>query len=187
MMLGFYGMLFELQNPGSILPGVIGGICLILAFLAFSVLPLNYAGLALIALALVFFVAEIKVVSHGILTAGGVLALILGSLILFGTGGGAPRLSLAVIAAATMTTAAFFLLVVGKGLMAQRLPVRTGRRGLVGVHAVVAERLAPQGLVKIGEEIWTAVSNAPVDAGVEVEITGVDGLKLRVRPLAKEA
>jgi membrane-bound serine protease (ClpP class) len=187
MMLGFYGMLFELQNPGSILPGVVGGICLILAFLAFSVLPLNYAGLALIGLALVFFVAEIKVASHGILTAGGVLALILGSLILFGTGGGAPRLSLAVIAAATLATTAFFLLVVGKGLMAQRLPVKTGRQGLLGVHAVVAERLGPQGLVKIGDEIWTAVSNAPVETGAEVEITGVDGLKLRVRPLAKEA
>jgi len=103
------------------------------------------------------------------------------------TGGGAPRLSLAVIAAATLVTAGFFLLVVGKGLMAQRLPVKTGRLGLLGVHAVVAERLGPQGLVKIGDEIWTAVSNAPVEAGAEVEITGVDGLTLRVRPLAKEA
>src|SRR5439155_9264806 len=101
MMLGFYGLLFDLQNPGPLLPGVVGGICLILAFLAFSVLPVNYAGLALIALAIVFFVAEIKVPTHGVLTAGGVLALVLGSLILFETGGGGPRLSWAVIAGVT--------------------------------------------------------------------------------------
>jgi membrane-bound serine protease (ClpP class) len=187
MMLGFYGLLFELQNPGSILPGVVGGICLILAFLAFSVLPLNYAGLALIALALVFFVAEIKVASHGILTAGGVLALVLGSLILFGTGGGAPRLSWAVIAAATVATVGFFAVVVGKGLTAQRRRVTTGWQGMVGRRVVAVGRLAPQGTVRIGDELWSAVSSTPVDAGAEVEITGVNGLVLRVRPLAKEA
>jgi membrane-bound serine protease (ClpP class) len=187
MMLGFYGLMFELQNPGAILPGVVGGICLILAFLAFSVLPVNYAGVALILLAIVFFVAEIKVASHGVLTAGGVLALVLGSLILFDTHGAGPRLSWGVIAAAALATTAFFALVVGAGLAAQRRRVATGAPGLIGVRVVAVERLDPEGRVRFGEEIWNAVSSAPVDAGAEVEITGVDGLRLRVRTPAKEA
>jgi membrane-bound serine protease (ClpP class) len=186
MLLGFYGVMFELQNPGAILPGVVGGICLILAFLALSVLPVNYAGIALIILAMIFFIAEIKVASHGILGAGGVIALILGSMILFsGTGPG--RLSLTVILVATGVTALFFLLVVGAGLRAQARPVKTGSAGLVGQRAVVIERLAPDGSVRLGDEIWRAIANTPVEAGSAVEITGVEGLTLRVRPMAKEA
>jgi membrane-bound serine protease (ClpP class) len=187
MMLGFYGMLFELQNPGSVVPGVVGAICLILAFLAFSVLPVNYAGLALIGLAIVFFVAEVKVASHGVLTAGGVLALVLGSLILFEPGVGMPRLSWGVIAAAALATTGFFAAVVGAGLAAQRRRVTTGRQGLIGLHAVTLDRLGPEGRVRIGDEVWSAISKTPVDPGAGVEITGVDGLRLTVRPLAKEA
>jgi membrane-bound serine protease (ClpP class) len=187
MMLGFYGLLFELQSPGSVLPGVVGAICLILAFLAFSVLPVNYAGLALIALAIVFFAAEIKVASHGVLTAGGVLALVLGSLILFESGGSGPRLSWAVIAAAVLATTGFFVFVVGAGIMAQRRRITTGRQGLVGGRAIVVERLEPEGRVRVGGELWTAASETPVGVGDEVEILGVVGLKLTVRPSAKEA
>jgi membrane-bound serine protease (ClpP class) len=186
MMLGFYGLLFELQNPGAILPGVVGGICLILAFLALSVLPVNYAGIALILLAVVFFLAEIKVASHGLLGAGGVISLLLGSLILFEGGGPGLRLSWAVIVAATMSTSAFFLLLVAAGLRAQKRRVTTGRQGLIGARAVVVERL-PNGRVVLGGEIWSARSDSPLDVGSEVEITGMDGLRLRVRPLAKEA
>jgi membrane-bound serine protease (ClpP class) len=186
MLLGFYGVMFELQNPGAILPGVVGGICLILAFLALSVLPVNYAGIALILLAMVFFIAEIKVASHGILGAGGVIALILGSMILFhGTGVG--RLSLVVVLVATAVTALFFLLVVGAGLRAQARRVTTGSAGMVGQRAVVIERLAPDGTVRLGDEIWKAVASTPVEAGNAVEITGIEGLTLRVRPMAKEA
>jgi membrane-bound serine protease (ClpP class) len=187
MMLGFYGLLFELQNPGAILPGVVGGICIILAFLAFSVLPVNYAGVALILLAIVFFLAEIKVASHGLLGAGGVVALVLGSLILFEGGGPGLQLSWGVIAAATLATIAFFGLVVGAGLMAQRRRVTTGRQGLVGARAVAVERLAREGRVRLGDELWNAVSEVPVEPGMEVEITAVDGLLLRVRPSVKEA
>ena len=186
MLLGFYGIMFELQNPGAILPGVVGGICLILAFLALSVLPVNYAGIALILLAMVFFIAEVKVASHGILGAGGVIALILGSMILFhGTGVG--RLSLVVVLVATGVTALFFLMVVGAGLRAQARRVTTGSAGLVGQRAVVIERLAPDGTVRLGDEIWKAVASTPVEAGNAVEITGIEGLTLRVRPMAKEA
>jgi membrane-bound serine protease (ClpP class) len=186
MLLGFYGVLFELQNPGAILPGVVGGICLILAFLALSVLPVNTAGIALIVLAMVFFVAEIKVVSHGMLAAGGVLSLLLGSLILFQGSGGTARVSLGVVLVATAVTTAFFLFVVGAGLRAQKRKVATGAPGLVGQRAVAIGRLAPDGMVKIGDEIWRAVASSPVEAGESVEITGVEGLTLRVRPVAKE-
>ena len=187
MMLGFYGMLFELQNPGSLLPGIVGGICLILAFLAFSVLPVNYAGVALILLAVVFFLAEIKVASHGLLSAGGVLALVLGSLILFDTQGSGLRLSWAVVAAAALATSGFFAFVVGAGLKAQRRRVATGSQGLVGRQAVAMERLDPRGRVRIGDELWNAVSSVPVEVGTPLEITGLDGLLLHVRPWAKEA
>jgi membrane-bound serine protease (ClpP class) len=187
LMLGFYGLLFELQSPGAILPGVVGGICLILAFLAFSTLPVNYAGIALIVLAILFFLAEIKVTSHGLLAAGGVLSLLLGSIILFEGGSGAPRLSWAVILGATASTAGFFLFIVGAGLRAQKRRVTTGAQGLLGLTAVVTERLAPEGRVRVHGEYWNAVSGVPLEPGREVEITGVDGLILRVRPLAKEA
>jgi len=184
MMLGFYGLLFELQNPGAILPGIVGGICLILAFLALSTLPVNYAGVALIVLAIVFFLAEVKVASHGLLATGGVISLVLGSTILFQ--GSGTRVSWAIIAGATGATAVFFLFIVGKGLSAQRLRVATGRRGLVGTRAFALGRLAPAGQVRIGGELWNATSDSEVEAGTEVVVTGVEGLTLRVRP-AKEA
>jgi membrane-bound serine protease (ClpP class) len=186
MLLGFYGLLFELQNPGAILPGVVGGISLILAFLALSTLPVNYAGIALILLAVVFFIAEIKVASHGLLAAGGVLSLILGSIILFQ--GEGVHVSYSIIAGATITTAAFFLFVIGAGLRAQRAAVLTGWKGLVGARAVVVERLSPRGRVRVGSELWDAVcdSSAGIDVGADVVIVGVDKLMLHVRPAAKE-
>ncbi len=184
MLLGFYGLLFELQNPGAILPGVVGGICLILAFLALSALPVNYAGIALIVLAIAFFLAEIKVVSHGLLATGGVISLVLGSMILF-QGEGA-RLSWGIIVGATAATAVFFLFIVGKGLAAQARRVATGRRGLVGQRAVALGRLAPTGQVRFGGEIWNARSEAEVAEGSEVVITGVEGLTLHVRPIQED-
>ena len=185
LMLGFYGLLFELQNPGAVLPGVVGGISLILAFLALSTLPVNYAGIALIMLAIVFFIAEIKVASHGLLAAGGILAMLLGSMILYR--GEGSRLAWPVLIGVTASTALFFLLVIGAGLRAQRLPVTTGLSGMVGRRGRVVERLAPRGRVELPGELWNAVSDEMVEAGTEVEVVGAEQLTLRVRPVAKEA
>jgi membrane-bound serine protease (ClpP class) len=135
----------------------------------------------------VFFVAEIKVPTHGVLTAGGILALVLGSLILFETGGAGPRLSWAVIAGATLATTAFFGFLVAAGIAAQQRRVTTGRQGLIGARAVALDGLIPEGRVRIGGELWSAVSETPVEPGANVEITGMNGLRLSVRPLAKEA
>jgi membrane-bound serine protease (ClpP class) len=186
-MLGFYGLLFELQNPGAILPGVVGGICLVLAFLALSTLPVNYAGVALIVLALVFFIAEIKVASHGLLGAGGVVALVLGSLILFKGPGEFARVSLPIVLGGALSTALFFLFLVGKGVAAQRLKPASGREALVGSRAWALSALLPQGQVRLHGEIWSARSDSPVEVGGEVEVVSVDGLTLVVRPVRKEA
>ena len=185
LMLGFYGLLFELQNPGAILPGVVGGISLILAFLALSTLPVNYAGIALILLAVVFFIAEVKVASHGLLAAGGIIAMLLGSMILYR--GEGSRLAWPVLLGVTASTTLFFLLVVGAGLRAQRRTVTTGIGGMVGRRARVVERLAPRGRVELLGELWNAVSDEMVEAGMEVEVMGAEQLTLRVRPVAKEA
>jgi len=184
LMLGFYGVLFELQNPGAILPGVVGGICLILAFLSLSTLPINAAGIALIVLGLVFFLAEVKVASHGVLGAGGVLAVLLGSLILFR---GGMTVAWPVVLGVTGATALFFLFVIGAGLRAQRAAVTTGSPGLVGAHGRALRRLDPDGQVEVKGEIWNAEAESPVDAGGEVVVTAVNQLTLRVRPASQEA
>ena len=180
LMLGFYGLLFELQNPGAILPGIVGGICIILAFFALSTLPVNYAGIALLVLAGAFFLAEIKVASHGLLAAGGVIAMLLGSLFLFE--GDGVRVSWAVILGGTVTTSVFFLVIVAAGLRAQQRAVTTGSAGMIGVHAMVLERVAPVGRVRLGDETWNARSAQDIEAGTEVEIMSVDRLTLVVRP-----
>ena len=184
LMLGFYGLLFEMQNPGAILPGVVGGISLVLALLSLSVLPVNGAGVALLVLGMGFLLAEIKVHSHGMLTLGGALALALGGLILFE---GSPlHVSLALVAAVTTVTLLFFVFVIGAGVRARRRPVVNGSAGLLGVRAVVCEALAPAGRVRIGAEVWNATASVVVATGVVVEVTGVDGLTLRVRPAIRE-
>lgn len=180
--LGFLGLYFELMNPGAILPGVVGGICLILAFFGLSVLPVNYAGVALIFLAVVLFIAEIKITSYGMLTVAGVISLVLGSLMLFKTPEPALRVSLELIAA----LAVFSLGVVGFLLMmalrARRTPVRTGWEGLLHETGTARTALTPAGKVFVHGELWNAVSDEPVAPGEPVEVTGVHNLTLAVRP-----
>lgn len=184
MMLGFYGLIFELQNPGAILPGVVGGICLLLAFFALSTLPVNAAGIALVVLGLAFLLAEIKVASHGLLAVGGTLSLALGTLLLFRSG--TVRVDPVLVVAGTALTAGFFLWVIGAGLRAGRRKVTTGAPGLVGMHGVVVERIAGGGMVRIGDELWSATSDAELDTGAEVEVVSVSGLQLSVRALRRE-
>jgi membrane-bound serine protease (ClpP class) len=184
MMLGFYGLIFEMQNPGAILPGVVGGISLLLSFFALSTLPVNSTGVALLVLGLAFLLAEVKVHSHGLLATGGAVALLLGGLMLFKAD--TLHVALPVLLGCTAATVLFFLGLVGAGMRAQKAPVTTGASALVGRHAVVVERLAPAGRVRIDGEVWNAVAEAAAETGSEVTILGADGLTLRVRPAHKE-
>jgi membrane-bound serine protease (ClpP class) len=179
--LGFYGLLFELSNPGSILPGVVGGICILLAFLAFQALPVNMTGVLLIVFAMILFAVEVKVQSHGILAVGGVVALVLGSLILLGGEGPAMRVSKTVIGTVVVTTVLFFTFVVGAAYRAQRRKVSTGWEGLVGERGVALTDLAPAGRVFVHGEYWEADAAEPVEKGAKVVVDRVDGMRLRVR------
>jgi membrane-bound serine protease (ClpP class) len=184
MMLGFYGLIFELQNPGSVLPGVVGGISLVLAFFALSTLPVNTAGVALLILGLGFLVAEIKVHSHGILAVGGAVSLLLGAIMLFQAG--TVRVALPVVLAGTAITVLFFLGIIGAGLRARARPVTTRAGGLMGRRGVVLERLAPGGRVRIGDEVWNAKADAPLETGTAVEVVELQGMVVRVRPARQE-
>jgi len=183
MLVAVYGIMGELSNPGAIFPGVLGVIALILALYMSAVLPVNAAGLALIALALALFVIDVFAPSHGILTAGGIIAFLLGSLMLFDRAEPYFRLSLGYIIPATIFTALFFIFVVGKGLGAQRLPVRVGVETMIGRTVPALTRIdAASGKVFIEGEYWNALSESPIAAGQPVEIVAVRGLTLTVQP-----
>jgi membrane-bound serine protease (ClpP class) len=180
MMLGTLGLIFELSNPGAILPGVIGGISLILAFFAFQSLPINYAGLLLILFAIVLFVAEVKVTSHGVLAIGGIVAMALGSLMLFDAPDASFRVSWLVIAPTVAITAGFFLFALTVSLRAFGRRPALGADALNGQLAVAVGPLGPEGQVKVQGEIWRARADRPIPDGARVRIVGVDGLTLRV-------
>jgi membrane-bound serine protease (ClpP class) len=180
LILGFYGLFFELSNPGSILPGIVGGIFLILAFFAFQSLPVNYAGLLLILFAMLLFLAEVKVASHGLLTGGGIISMILGSLMLVESPVPSLRISKVVIFVAVSVTTGFFVFVVAKGLRIQMKKPTTGREGMVGEIGVVRSRIDPEGQIAVRGEIWTATCDQVVEVGEKVRVIGVAGLKLRV-------
>jgi membrane-bound serine protease (ClpP class) len=189
MMAGMLGLFFELSNPGAILPGVVGGISLILAFFAFQSLPINWAGLLLILFGVVLLIAEIKVVSHGVLTVGGVVAMLLGSMMLFDApeAAGALRLSWWVIVPAVGSTAALVVFALSFGVRALYRTPSTGAPGMVGQMAVVRVPLAPEGQVAVQGELWHAVAqDGPIAAGEPVTIVGVDGLTLTVAKAANQ-
>jgi membrane-bound serine protease (ClpP class) len=180
-MIGLAGLYFEFSTPGAILPGVVGAICLILAFFALQTIPVSYAGVALIVLAVILFIAEIKVISHGVLALGGAVALILGSLMLFDTPELYMRVSLAVILPAAVAFSLFFALVVRLAVRAHRAKPLTGERGIVGETGRVTEAVGPQGgKVFVHGEYWNAVSEAPIEAGVKVRVVAVEELTLKV-------
>jgi len=180
LMLGLAGLYFELSTPGAILPGILGGIFLILAFYAFQTLPINYAGLLLILLALILFIAELKVTSHGLLAAGGIAAMILGSLMLIKSSEPFMRISLAAILWTTAATSAFFIFIVTLGLKAQRQKTTTGAEGLIGQLGTVRTQLQPEGRVFVGGELWSARCEEGAEPGEKVRVTAVRGLMLAV-------
>ena len=181
MMLGMLGLFFELSNPGVILPGVVGGISLILAFFAFQSLPISYAGLLLILFGVVLLIAEVKITSHGVLAVGGVVAMLLGSLMLFDTSMAELRVSWWVILPTVGVTAAVFVVALAAGLRAlARRPI-TGAAGMVGGTGVARSALDPTGDVLVQGELWRAVAEGgPINIGEAVRITAVDGLTLKV-------
>jgi len=190
LLLGAAGLYFEFSTPGAILPGVVGAICLILAFYSLQFLPVNYVGLLLILLAVILFIAEIKIVSHGILTVGGIIAMILGGMMFIESPGPFLRVSLVTVVLTALGMAAFFLVVVGAGVRAMRRRPATGREGLVGELGVARTRLAPDGQVFVHGELWQARCDGEADPGDAVRVTGIEGLRLqveRVRAEAKEA
>ncbi len=181
--LGMWGLFFELSNPGSILPGVVGGICLILAFFAFQTLPINYAGILLMILAVILFIAEVKVVSHGLLTIGGIISMILGSLMLINSPEPYMRVSLVVVLTVVMGTTLFLIFAVGLGIKAQMKKVTTGDKGMIGMTGVARTEIKPEGYVFIHGEIWKAECD-PLTGGIEkgekVKVIGIENLMLKV-------
>jgi membrane-bound serine protease (ClpP class) len=183
MMLGFFGILFELFNPGAIFPGIAGVIFLVLAFYSMSSLPVNYAGLALIIFGIVLFLLEIKIISHGLLTIGGIISVLLGSMFLFRASPteNIVAISWSVIFATTTATALFFLFVVGMGLKAQRLKPVTGINSLIGCTGEAVNLIDPAGMIKINGEMWNAESlSGKINAGENVIVKEIKDLTLYV-------
>jgi membrane-bound serine protease (ClpP class) len=187
MLLGIYGIFFELANPGAIVPGVIGAIALVLALYAFHVLPVNYAGVALVLIGMAFMVAEVFMPSFGALGIGGLAAFVAGSIILLDTEVAAFSLSLPLVIALALTSLAFMMFVTGLALRQRRRPVVSGREQLIGGVGEALEAFAGEGRVHAHGETWSARSRVPVGAGQAVRITAIDGLVLEVEPLDKES
>ena len=186
MTIGTIGIIAELYSPGAILPGIVGAISLILAFYAFQSLPVNYAGMLLFLLGIVFFILEASVTSYGLLAIGGVISMLIGSLMLIKSDAEFFQISWAVILPVVTLASAFTLLVIGTGMNALRRRPATGREEMVGLVGIARTALAPDGQLAVRGELWEAVSEQPVSAGSEVEVTAVDGLRLRVKPYLKK-
>jgi membrane-bound serine protease (ClpP class) len=183
MLVAIYGLIGEMTTPGAILPGVVGGIALILALYMAAILPVNVAGLLLIGLAVALFLIDVFAPTHGLLTGGGILAFFVGSLMLFDRRDPLFRLSLSYIIPSVILTSGFFLLIVGKGLQAQRLPVKVGKETMLGKFVQAITPIdASGGRVFVEGEYWTARSDQPIKQGETVRIITVEGLTLKVAP-----
>ncbi len=176
MMIGLAGIYFEMSHPGAIFPGMIGAISLILAFFSFQTLPVNYAGLMLIALAIILFIAEIKITSYGVLSLGGIVSLSLGSIMLFED----VMVSLKLMGPTIILISGFFVVVSSLAYRAHRSKPRSGMEGLVGEMGIVKEALDPEGLVFVHGELWSASSHEKIEADEKVQVKGIDGLVLEV-------
>ena len=161
----------------------LSSICIVLAFFAFQTLPINFAGILLIILAVIFFIMEMAITSYGLLSVAGISSLLLGSLMLFDTPDDAVRLSLSVLLPTLIFVSGFFVLVAGLVFKAQASKPRTGAAGLMGEIGVVRKKLSPNGKVFVHGELWNAVSKEPVEEGRRVKVMGIENLVLEVEPL----
>lgn len=186
LLLGFYGLFFELASPGYVLPGVVGAICLLLALYALQVLPVNYAGLALILVGVAFMVGELFVSSFGALGIGGIVAFVAGSVILFEPNMEGYELSIGLIAGFTALSAAFFMGVATLAVRIHRRRVVSGREQMIGSLGEALEDFEGMGLVRTHGESWQAVSRVALKQGQNVRVTGLDGLTVIVEPLKEE-
>ncbi len=183
MMLGIYGIIFEFYSPGAIFPGVIGGICLILALYAFQAIPISFAGLALILLGIVFFILEVKIVSHGVLGIAGIIAVVIGSVMLVDVPGSIFSISWSTIILVAVISAVFVFGILSFAVRAQFLKVKTGREGLIGEAGFARSNFTAggKGKVNVHGEIWSAVSEDALQEGEEIIVTAVDNLIVKVR------
>ena len=184
LMLGTLGLTVEMWNPGAIFPGVVGGICLLLAFFAFQVLPVSYAGVLLIVFGLVLLILEVKVTSFGLLGIGGVLSMFFGSMLLMDSPLPELQVGLRLIIPVTLGASALILFLVSLAVRAQQLPTATGEEGMIGSIARALTAIEPgrTGRVNTRGEIWTATADEPIQPGDTVRVTGLEGLVLTVRP-----
>jgi membrane-bound serine protease (ClpP class) len=184
MLLGIYGLIYELANPGFILPGIVGTICLLLALYTFQILPINYAGLALIILGVTFMIAETFVPSFGALGIGGVIAFVVGSVILMDEE--TMRISLLLIGSTALASALFFLWIMGRLYTIRRKKIITGSEELIGITGEAMEDFTEQGRVWVRGESWQAETAVPVRKGQKIQVTAKNGLLLQIKILQED-
>jgi len=183
MLIGIYGIIFEFSNPGSLVPGIAGAISLLLALFAFHLLPVNYAGAALIVLGILLMLAEAFAPSFGALGIGGIIAFVLGSILLIDTEAPGFELHLPVIVGVTIASAFVFIFVVALALKAWRRPVVSGREGIIGAEATALEDFDGEGRVRLKGEIWKARTKAPLSRGEKAKVDQIDGLTVSLEPI----
>ena len=182
MLLGIYGLIFEFGHPGFVFPGVTGAVCLLVALYAFHLLPVNYAGLALIAVGIAFLVGEVFFPSYGSLGVGGIIAFSAGALMLIDTGAGGIGIPWQLVVALALVTAAFVVIVVGMALRARRAPIVSGVQALVGADGEMLEDAAETGWANIRGETWQVRTANRLVRGQKIRVVAVDGLLPRVSP-----
>ena len=182
MLIGVYGLIFEFLNPGAVAPGLIGSISLLVALYALNLMPINYAGAGLVLLGIGLMVAEAHIGSFGVIGIGGVIAFVIGAIMMFPSGAPGFALSLSVVAAATLITAALFLLVLTMLLRSRRRPVVTGKEGLLGAEGETVAWDGGEGRVRVHGEIWRARAGQPLQAGERIRVVEREGLVLVVEP-----
>ncbi|MBU1054436.1 MAG: nodulation protein NfeD [Proteobacteria bacterium] len=185
MMIGLAGLYFEMAHPGVVFPGVVGGISLILAFFSFQVLPINYTGMLLIALAVIFFILEMKIASYGMLSVAGVVSFLLGSLMLFEGSVPGMKISFDVLLSTIIFVSLFFVTVSALVFKAQVSKSRSGSEGLIGETGIIKIDTKPEGKVFVHGELWKARSKIPLSEGTKVKIVEIDNLVLEVEQIDK--